>query len=54
MLVTKCLPNISVLSNAFNIAFENDKDNIWNSKIEITQNFCDKIEKALEEVEEIW
>lgn len=41
-------------NNAFDIAFENDKDNIWNSKIEITQDFCDKIEKALEEVEEIW
>lgn len=42
---------------AFNIAFENDKNvsrNLWNEKVEITQDFCDKIIKALEEVEEIW
>lgn len=39
---------------AFNIAFKNDEDDIWNSKIEITEEFCDKIEKALEEVEDIW
>ena len=39
------------------IAFENDKNasrNLWNEKVEITQSFCDKIIKALEEVEEIW
>lgn len=44
-------------NQAFNIAFENDKNvsrNLWNEKVEITQDFCDKIIKALEEVEEIW
>lgn len=44
-------------NQAFDIAFENDKNvsrNLWNEKVEITQSFCDKVIKALEEVEEIW
>lgn len=39
---------------AFREAFGNDYLDIWNTKIKITDEFCDKIEKALEEVEDIW
>ena len=39
---------------AFSKAFDDDEEDIWNTKIEITEEFCDKIENALEEVDEIW
>lgn len=39
---------------AFNKAFNDDEEDIWNTKIEITEEFCNKIENALEEVDEIW
>lgn len=39
-------------NRAFDIAFENT--DIWNEKTEIDQDFIDKINTALEEVDEIW
>jgi len=48
----QCRMMINAVDQAFNIAFGNN--DIWNEKTEITEEFCDKIEKALEEVENIW
>lgn len=50
-----CSMMIFAIENVFNSAFAKTKySDEWNEKITITEEFCEEIKKALEEVESVW